>query len=70
MIQARSIRMLAVALLLAYLAIALAATWWAWSGRTEFVQRADNARRAPLVTATVAAADEELIIPVSATPVA
>ena len=52
MIPARSIRILVLALLLAYLAIALAATWWALSGPTGIVQRADNPRRAPLATAT------------------
>ena len=52
MILARSIRILALAFLLAYLAIALAATWWALSGPTGIVQRTDNPRRAPVASET------------------
>ena len=52
MIPARSIRILTLAFLLAYLAIALAATWWALSGPTGIVERADNPRRAPVASGT------------------
>ena len=59
MIHARRIQILALVFLLAYLAIALAATWWALSGPSGIVQRADNPRRAFVGTAA-APTDGEL----------
>ena len=59
MIHARRIQILALVFLLAYLGIALAATWWALSGPSGIVQRADNPRRALVGTAT-APTDSEL----------
>ena len=68
MIQARSIRILALALLLTYLAVALAASWWAISGPTGIGQRADNPRRAPVATAAAQPDGELQLSPDLSTP--
>ncbi len=68
MIQARSIRILALLLLLTYLAIALAASWWTMSGPTGIVQRVDNLRRAPAPTAAAQPGGELQLSPDLLTP--
>ncbi len=44
--SARGLRRLALFLLLCYLAIALAATWWATGARDGLIDREDNPRHA------------------------
>lgn len=63
MIHARRIRVLALMFLLAYVAIAFAAAWWALSGPGGIILRADNPRRAIVVTATAQASGEMHITP-------
>ena len=70
MIPARSIRILTLAFLLAYLAIALAATWWALSGPTGIVQRTDNPRRARVASGTAQPDDNLRLTSALSTPVA
>ena len=68
MIPARSIRILTLAFLLAYLAIALAATWWALSGPTRIVQRTDNPRRARVASGTAQPDDNLRLTSAVSTP--
>ena len=70
MIASRSIKLLALALLLTLLTLALSAAWWTLPGMTDLASGTDRPGHAPLVKTSTSPDPVASVTPASAVPAA